>query len=169
MNFVQELWWKQARAEYELLRHLRQKSVAACHQLHYLQMVTEKLGKAYFWRSLRPPGKSHASFVKFLQALANRSSADQHRIPRLLGFQRADAFENWIRSSAPLAYSLERLAPALAGDDGPNAEYPWPRKSPVTTPIEHAFPLWDQLTYSGPGRRFLKVIDHAVEQFPNYA
>ena len=80
---------------------MRRHGVAACHQLHYLQMVTEKLGKAYFWLTGNPPRKSHASFVRFLQALDNRPSADRLRIANLFGFGRAQDFENWIPTITP--------------------------------------------------------------------
>jgi hypothetical protein len=169
MTPVQTLWWEQVHAEHRILLHLRKAGAEACHQLHYLQMVTEKLGKAYFWRSGNPPRRSHASFVRFLQALAGRPMVDRNRIAQLLGFNRSDDFERRIQVTAPLAYELERLAPALAGDDGPNPEYPWPRLAPAETPVMFEFSVWFQLTNSGRGRRLLKVIDHAVEEFPNYA
>ena len=91
-----------------------------------LQMVTEKLGKAYFWRIARPPRTTHASFVRFIQALGDRRTPGIDRIAELLGFGRPRELENWIRKVTPLAYDLERLAPDLAGVNNPNAEYPWP-------------------------------------------
>jgi hypothetical protein len=131
-------------------------------------MVTEKLGKAYFWRSAHPPPKSHASFVRFLQALDNRPTPDLTRIAGYLGFGRADDFANWIPTITPLAYDLERLAPALAGDNGPNPEYPWPRALPVEAPASYQFAVWTQLTESGRGHQLLQVIDAAVLRFPMY-
>jgi hypothetical protein len=67
-------------------------------------MVTEKLGKAYFWRSGRPPRTTHASFVRFLQALDDRPASDVHRIATFLGFGRAEDLERWIPTIPPLAY-----------------------------------------------------------------
>src|SRR5437773_8202460 len=119
MNAYQALWWEQTRSDHALLLLLRRNDAAPCHQLHYLQMVTEKIGKAYFWRTGRPPRKSHASFVRFLQALDNRAEPDRTRIAGIFGFGRAGDFGNWIPTITPLAYDLERLAPALAGDNGP--------------------------------------------------
>jgi hypothetical protein len=139
-----------------------------CQQLHYLQMVTEKLGKAYFWRTGHPPPRSHVSFVRFLQALDSRSNADRVRIAKLLGFGRVHGFVNWISTVTPLAHALERLAPALAGDQGPNPEYPWPRLAPVYAPTTYTFPVWRDLTEKGQGRQLLKVIDLAVVRFPDY-
>src|SRR5438067_11063184 len=113
MNAFQRLWWEQTQSDHLILQLLRRSDASACNQLHYLQMVTEKRGKAYFWRSGKRPRKSHASFVRFLQALDDRSDADRTRIAQLMGFGRADDFENWIPTITPLAYSLERLAPQL--------------------------------------------------------
>ncbi len=132
-------------------------------------MVTEKLGKAYFWRTGRPSRKSHASFVRFLQTLDDRKEPDLTRIVKLLGFRRAEDFGNWIPTITPLAYELERLAPALAGDNGPNPEYPWPRAAPVYAPVSYAFGVWTQLTETGRGRQLLRVIDAAVLNFPEWA
>ena len=168
MNPQQVLWWEQARCDHDVLLLLRNHGAAPCQQLHYLQMVTEKLGKAYFWRSGQPPKKSHASFVRFLQALDDRPNRDLSRIATLLGFGRAADFENWIPTITPLAYALERLAPALAGDNGPNPEYPWPRISPAYVPATYEFEIWTQFTDSGKGRQLLRVVDAAVLEFPSY-
>ena len=168
MNAYQTLWWEQTRSDHSVLVLLRRNGANPCHQLHYLQMVTEKLGKAYFWRKNQPPKKSHASFVKFLQALNDRRDPDRTRIAQLHGFGRADAFESWISTVTPLAYDLERLAPALAGDNGPNPEYPWPRAEPTNAPATFDFEVWRQLNNSGRGRHLLKVIDAAVLEFPKY-
>ena len=169
MNAYQELWWRQTQSDYSVLLLLRQKGCAPCHQLHYLQMVTEKLGKAYFWKSGRvPPKKSHASFVQFLRALNSRSKSDLARIAKALGFADISGFENWIPTITPLAYSLEQLAPSLAGDNGPNPEYPWPRTAPVNAPVSFPFPIWTELLETGKGRKLLKVIDALVTRFPEF-
>lgn len=169
MNSYQTLWWEQVRSDHGVLLMLRRQGAVVCHQLHYLQMVTEKLGKAYFWRTGKPPPKSHASFVRFLQALDDRQEPVRTRIAEHLGFARAVDFEKWIPSITPLAYDLERLAPSLAGDNGPNPEYPWPRLAPASTPATYEFAVWSLLTESGRGRQLMKVIDAAVAAFPHYA
>jgi hypothetical protein len=168
MNLYQRLWWEQTQSDHSILLLLRRHSAAPCHQLHYLQMVTEKLGKAYFWRSGNPPRKSHVSFVRFLQALDNRPRSDVDRIAAILGFPHAEQFENWIPTITPLAHALERLAPALAGDDGPNPEYPWPRQAPGYAPASFEFAVWKELTDTGRGRQLLKIIDTAIREFPKY-
>ncbi len=168
MNRYQQVWWEQTRADYKVLLLLRRVGAAPCHQLHYLQMVTEKLGKAYFWRLGRPPRTTHASFVRFLQALDDRRAPDVDNIAGLLGVGRSQDLENWIRTITPLAYDLERLAPDLAGADNPNPEYPWPHAAPVHAPVSHPFNVWAELTETGRGRQLLRVLDAAVRQFPRY-
>ena len=50
MNPYQRVWWQQVQSDYSVLLLLRREGAAPCRQLHYLQMVTEKLAKAYLWR-----------------------------------------------------------------------------------------------------------------------
>jgi hypothetical protein len=73
MNRYQELWWRQSESDHAVFKLLRGQGPAVCHTLHYLQMTTEKLAKAYFWRTGSPPQKSHIGFVKFLQFLGQIS------------------------------------------------------------------------------------------------
>lgn len=167
MNRYQELWWKQARSDHAVLVLLRRQGAAPCHQLHYLQMVTEKLGRAYFWRSSTPPPTSHAGFVQFMRFLGSVRGPDRQQIADLFAFGRFEDFQNWIRAVLPLVYALERLAPALA-QDGPNPEYPWPRLAPEYAPAAFEFDVWRQLTATGRGRQLMQVIDAAVDKFPAY-
>ncbi len=169
MYEYQAAWFEQVRADHQALLLLRRSGAAPCAQLHYLQMVTEKLGKAYFWRTRRPPRTSHASFVRFLQALDKPSRSEVARTAEAFGFGDAEGFRAWIPTIAPLAYDIERLAPQLAGLNNPNAEYPWPAVAPVNCPATYDFPVWWKLTDTGRGRQFLKVIDAAVVGFPTYA
>ena len=168
MNGSQELWWQQARSDHEAFEVLRSQGIAQCHDLHYLQMVTEKLAKAYFWRSNSPPPKSHSGFVQFLRFLGQiRHTKDRKRIANLFSFHRFIDFQKWARQILPLAYSLERLAPDLARS-GPNPEYPWPHDRPQTAPVNYRFELW-QILNSHRGREFLRIIHIAIVKFPEYA
>lgn len=168
MNAFQDCWWRQAKSDLQVLRLLRVEGADACHQLHYLQMVTEKISKAYFWRSNQPPARSHAGFCKFMRLLLQVPTAQQSDLARIFGFNRFDDFQGWLRSALVLVYELERLAPALAGD-GPNPEYPWPQAAPVNAPASYSFQTWENLCSTGRGRQLLLVIEAAVEQFPVYA
>jgi hypothetical protein len=168
MNSYQELWWTQAQSDCAVLALFRRQGLAPCHQLHYLQMVTEKLGRAYFWRSDAPPPTSHAGFVQFIRFLGGVRKADRQQVADAFSFARFEDFQNWARAVLPLAYALERLAPALA-QDGPNPEYPWPRTAPEFVPATFTFDVWTQLTATGRGRQFLRIIESAVDKFPVYA
>ena len=168
MNDAQELWWRQARSDHAVFVQLRRAGGHECHLLHYLQMATEKLSKAYLWRSRHAPPRSHTGFVRFLRALLDRRDSELDRIAIVLGFGRRDALYDWVRSVQTLAYSLQNIAPAEAGN-GPNPEYPWPHEAPVHCPIGHTFALWNQLTNTGQGRKLMAFVDHAVARFDSYA
>lgn len=131
MNKPQELWWAQAESDLRLFDKLRSERYEPCHVLHYFQMATEKLSKAYLWRSGKPPPKVHTGFVRFLRAVLDRKEDDLNRIAAIFGFGRADDITNWVRSALPLAYRVMNSAPAEA-NDGPNPEYPWPHDQPVS-------------------------------------
>jgi len=167
MNRSQELWWQQSKADHAVFVLLRQQGVEQCHTLHYLQMATEKLAKAYFWRSGSPPPRTHAGFVQLLRFLGQVRQSDRERIATLFSFNRFTDFQNWLRTVLPLAYELERLSPDLS-NDGPNPEYPWPHATPQFAPASHNFPIWNSLT-SGSGRDLMRVIRIAVDRFAEYA
>jgi hypothetical protein len=167
MNSFQDVWWQQARSDHRVFELLRGQGVAQCHSLHYLQMATEKIAKAYFWRSGSPPPKSHAGFVQFLRFLGQVQQRDRDRIANLFSFGRFTDFQGWIRAILPIAYALERLTPDLA-NDGPNPEYPWPHKQPGTAPASHDFAVWASLI-SVQGRNLMRFIHKAVDHFPEFA
>lgn len=167
MNSYQEVWWQQARSDYEAFALIRGQGIAQSHSLHYLQMVTEKISKAYFWRSGSPLPPSHAGFPKFLRFLGQIRARDRDRIANLFTFKRYTDFQSWIREVIPIAHAVERLAPALA-NDGPNSEYPWPHAKPQYAPANHDFAIWSTLA-SGRGRDLMRIIRIAVDRFPEYA
>ena len=167
MNQAQELWWRQAQSDHSVFVHLRRAGVGECHLLHYLQMATEKLSKAYLWRSGHAPPKVHTGFVRFLKALLDRH-ADLDRIATILGFRRREDLDNWVRNVQTLAYSLQNMAPAEAGN-GPNPEYPWPHEAPTDCAILHTFAMWNQLSNTGQGRKLIEIIGRAISRFDEYA
>ena len=167
MNRYQELCWQQAKSDHELFLWMRERGLAQCQALHYLQMVTEKMAKAYFWRNGSPPPKSHVGFVQFLRFLGQTRQADRDRIANLFAFARFDDFQTWIRAVLPIAYALERLTLDLA-QDGPNTEYPWPHGQPQFAPVGHDFDVWKQWL-AGQGRHLMRFIRIAVEHFSEFA
>lgn len=168
MNDAQRLWWLQAQADWALFDHLRLNWAVECQLLHYLQMATEKLSKAYFWRSGKTPPKSHIGFVRFLKALLDRPRVELTRIATVLGFRRPEDLERWVVNTQNLAYALQNMAPAEARD-GPNPEYPWPHENPAQSPVDFTFPLWDQLRNTGQGRNLMVRIALAIESFDEFA
>ncbi len=152
MTPSQRLFLVQARTDFVVFELLqKQRDLPACHALHYLQMATEMLGKAYLWKHGLPKS-THRAFVGFLKSLAKNRKAQKQ-----LGYEKRN--ESWKRSiqkSLELAQRIEDLAPALALD-APNPEYPWPRAAPAETPAEYTFGIWQQLQ-TPEGRQFLHLI-----------
>ena len=116
-------------------------AVAVCHQLHYLQMCSEKLAKALSGQSDTPPAQTHVAIVRFLQLLKSRRDLRQ----RLGRSADTASFERFIDSLLPLARRIEQLAPAAAGAGRPNAEYPWldPAAGEAVAPADFAFADFD--------------------------
>jgi hypothetical protein len=127
-------------------------------------MATEKISKAYLWRTGAAPTKNHTGLVRILKALLNRDAPDRRRIAKCLGFARADDFAKWVAGNLKLAYELQNLAPAEA-NDGPNPEYPWPHETPRECPDEFEFLLWNEFSTKGKGRKFLEAVDRLIGNF----
>jgi hypothetical protein len=124
----------QARSDYELLQLLIRENVPLCHQLHYLQMTTEKLAKGFSTLPGGPqPPKVHRAFVTLLR------SAKGNRQLRQACNCGPGQIEAYIASLLPLARLIEDLAPANA-NDGPNPEYPWREPAGVVAPAVYSFP-----------------------------
>ena len=116
MDAEQEQYLIQARSDLRAFDMLPMADV--CHQLHYLQMITEKLAKAYFWRKGNPLKKRHDYFVKFLRRIGGRGD-----VGIAVGIKPSNHWEAYVDGILPVAQTIERMAPAEA-NDGPNAEYP---------------------------------------------
>lgn len=130
---------RQARSEWEVYEYLNEEEMVLSHQLHYLQMASEKLAKGLMSdpRSGDPPPRTHRALVRMLQTVAQRPE-----IRRRLGFSDAGVFRQYIVSLLPLASQLERLAPASAAMHEPNPEYPWAPSGAdsVVAPVDFDFP-----------------------------
>ncbi len=163
MTEYQRLFLVQARTDFAVFELLRgQPKLPGCHALHYLQMATELLGKAHAWKE-GPRTNTHRSLVTFLRSLSANQNAQKQ-----LGYdQQKENWQHLIRKSLPLARQIEDLAPALALD-GPNPEYPWPRRAPQISPVEHTFDIWQDLQEKPAGRFFIDIISrlfHAADVF----
>jgi len=110
----------QARSDHALFDRLSQLEVEPCHLLHYFQMVTEKLAKAWLTKpnATVAPAPVHKAFVRMLQVIKS-----QPQVRRQLGYKHDASFKCFIDSLLDLASRIENLAPA--GLSQPNPEYPW--------------------------------------------
>lgn len=112
---------EQAKSDYSLFTELNQTRKARCHQLHYLQMATEKLAKSFLCdRHGRPPPKSHFAFTRFLKISKGRPE-----IRRKLGYaSNYIAYCVYVDNLLPAAAKVEALAPTGTDTNEPNPEYP---------------------------------------------
>lgn len=168
MNEFQQVWWEQAKSDFAVFEKMRGDGTSSCHVLHYFQMSTEKLGKAFLWRTGSPPPARHVGFAQLMQGLGQvRGPKNRKRVANLFDFGRYGEFQSWITSVMPIVHEVHKLAPACA-NDGPNPEYPWPHKAPTNSPVNHDFQVWHQLT-TGPGRGLMRFVSRAITVFPEIA
>ena len=152
---------KQACFDWKAYQRTLQNHWPDCHRLLFLQMATEKLGKALLLvghSKFERLTHSHAAFVKFMQVASfNRKLQAKLRMtPRQL--------KSHFNRLLPLAHEIENLAPALA-QDGPNPEYPWLDKAGgIQVPGEYSFPLIKSLQTSH-GLQLLKHIANCIVEF----
>jgi hypothetical protein len=157
---------EQARSDWATRELLAKNGCTACHDLHYLQMATEKLGKAGL---LRGGGKriedvwgTHKVFVEFLRTAAKNPS-----LQRALEFKSLSQLRHYVNDILPLAREIEKLAPTLAGT-GPNAEYPWEGPSQVHAPASFDFPILSELYNHPDGRKLQRMIKIVLERFDEF-
>ncbi len=152
----------QARSDWNVYLGLAgDSSVPPCHELHYLQMATEKLSKAFLLASTSNPSKmkhGHSAFVKFLRT-ASRSPA----LAQSLGMH-GRQLKSHLDALKPVAFEVERLAPALA-HGGANSEYPWEDPAGIVHhPAAFAFQAHALLS-STSGRSLLKLVEYVLRNF----
>jgi hypothetical protein len=158
VNRQQAAFYRQSLFDWRLFNDLRRRSECeACHELHYLQMATEKLAKAYLWGTRTPPRQTHASLVQFLRRIAT-----SQRVRDALQISSRQLAAG-VSAVLPLAYLVERSAPDLAGD-APNPEYPWPRAMPETAPADYDFPAIRELQ-TARGRQFVEILGRLFATF----
>ena len=144
-----EAFCKQAESDYTMFEQLNRLKTpgSVCHQLHYLQMSTEKLAKAFSCPpGGAPPRTTHAALARFL-----RISKGLPKLREQLGYggsRNYNAFVSYIDSLLPFAEKIESLAPEGRRLDKPNPEYPWKSQAgDVIAPIDHPFrEIWSDVT-----------------------
>jgi hypothetical protein len=162
-----EAFIAQARSDWIVHRALAERhDVAVCHELHYLQMVCEKLAKAYRLRDTRSPVDElvakHSGFSKFVGPFFTAVLKDEYR-------GRDEQLSGLIKRARTIAREIEKLAPAIDRLAAPeNAEYPWERDDRVIAPCAFGFPSLELLRQPG-GRAFLNLIERALAEFEHVA
>jgi hypothetical protein len=164
MNDSQKHYYEQALSDLDIYKLLRREKKHPCHILHYLQMLTEKLGKAFAYGKPDLPLKSHTGFQRFVQSLSSKRN-----IWKALDYPRLEDFSKYLREVNLLATQIERLAPSECGA-GPNPEYPWPPPpdQPIQPPANFDFPLWKQLSQNHRGQKFLRFVEKVMVIFPQW-
>jgi len=158
-----EAFIAQARSDWRAHRVLAgRQDIATCHGLHYLQMVCEKLAKAYRLRDTRSPVdelvSKHTGFAKFIGPFFMVVLKDEYR-------GKDAQLRGLIMRARALAREIEKLAPAIDRAAAPeNAEYPWQRDERVIAPCQHDFPSLELLRQPG-GRAFLNLVERALDGF----
>lgn len=160
-----EAFIAQARSDWAVYEILAvQRDVEPCHRLHYLQMVCEKVAKAYRLRDTTAPVDNivsrHSGFAKFVAPFFIAVLKDEYR-------NREAQLRQLLRQARAIAREIEKLAPAIDRLAAPeNAEYPWERDGQVTAPCSYGFPSLDLLRQAG-GRAFLNLVERALDDFEN--
>ena len=157
-------YYAQASADWDMFRELRLRDdVPVCYALHYLQMATEKLAKAYRFRDTTTAAESlltsHVGFGSFLTSFLHSQRIHQ-------AFRNRSAQLSVVRRGCgQLARLVEQLAPAVGGTARPeNAEYPWADGADVAAPVHYSFPSLD-LRQNPHARVFLNFVQASFEEY----
>ncbi len=128
-------FFAQARSDYELLLLLERQGAPLNQRLHYMQMCSEKLAKAFRTEpGGQPPVRKHEAFVYFVRKVAPQNSGLQ----AVCGFSgNRQAYQRFLREFTSEAESIENLSPE--GDDHPNPEYPWESGGTIYSPTDYDF------------------------------
>ena len=133
-----EAFFEQAQSDYAIFKDLCRLDKPKCHQLHYLQMATEKLAKAYMCKRAKkdePPKTVHAALSKFL-----RFSKDFSHLRQQMGYHHNYmAYCGYINSVIPIAEAIENLAPSGQNLSHPNPEYPFDTDKGIISPVKYEF------------------------------
>ncbi len=133
-----DAFFRQAKSDYFVFKKLNDSKFSLCHKLHYLQMATEKLAKAYLCKpSGGPPKRTHYALVRMLKLIKGRRD-----IRRELGYQNDFyAYVSYIDSLLDLADKIQKLVPVGDKFDEVNAEYPWKDTAgSIQCPTTYTFP-----------------------------
>ena len=157
-----DAFFRQAESDFILYHEFKERKneIPLCQRLHYFQMTTEKLAKAYLTSFYgKPPKTSHKKFVAFF-----RASKNHPRIWKTLGFKTHKDYVRIVDTLLPLVEKIESLAPT--NNNQPNPEYPWEVNTTVYSPLDYTFPEIYGIknkTQSG-FRRIEKIVEELVRK-----
>lgn len=159
-----EAFYRQAKGDWEIYEALGRGRYHACFRLHFLQMASEKLAKAYRFRDPEVKEKAlltkHVGLETWICVYFSVRWVDKFRSD-----QQRDSVKADIRRTAR---EVERLAPAVDKENTPsNVEYPWDGSGRVVAPVDHSFAeVLGRL--QDPRDGFLKLIRDAFQNYsPN--
>ncbi len=156
-----EAFLTQAQSDWHVYEHLEKTPFPHCHALHYLQMATEKLAKAYLVAGrtdTKIVRSTHHGLTRFFQ-LVSRNKGLQEEMEMT-----AKQLSAYIQQLLPLAFEIENLAPAIAGNS-PNPEYPWEAPQNIfNAPATYEFAIGSALREPG-GRNLIKLIRTVLLKF----
>jgi hypothetical protein len=153
---------QQGRSDWVIFREFNGRSdVPRAQALHYLQMATEKLAKAYRLRDAKTDldQMNHVGFLAFFNMYM--------RSPQMREEYKGKTAQWRIvqRECERFARNVELLAPAVDRQVHPdNTEYPWEAGGAVIVPILYTFPNLSFLQQPQ-GRNFLNLIERAFRDF----
>lgn len=156
-----EAFRRQAISDLDAYEYLVSTDLPACHGIHYLQMVTEKLGRAVRTSAgeAGADAQSHVAIVKAMRLLRNRREA-----AHVLFEGRFELWRAYVDRLLPLVHKLERMAPAVAGNTE-NPEYPWEsRPGEWTAPAAHRFEVAAWLR-TPDGSRLMLLLRRIADRF----
>jgi len=126
---------RQARCDHEIFKLLRKANAPYHQQLHYLQMILEKLSKSVWADALYRTGMPWKHWA-IDNALVYITKDPAYQ--RLLKMKN---LKTRINRLSAFAKKIEVLAPANA-KGGCNVEYPWLTGNAVIAPIDHENDFW---------------------------
>ena len=137
--------------------------VPACHPLHYLQMATEKLAKA--WVICGDPSfneRNHAAvFPKLHDALKGRQD-----IARLLGYTNAAEFDQFLDRTRSLLDEIKSLCPSPRKVPDVSVEYPWETAPNAwVAPAKYEFVLLSHLQANSDGVALMTLVRQLISKF----
>ena len=162
---LREAYLRQAASDLKVYEALRSPQHPQCHALHYLQMATEKLGKAVLLSAGAPMDaiqRTHVAFSRLPTTVRKRRD-----VSIALGYPRYEAYCAFLDSIAGLARQIDELHPQ-AGPSA-NCEYPWFGRGPGgeetwQVPATWGFALYSELSQPH-GAALIRFLRQLIDRF----